>query len=177
MKKILVQSLIALISITLFGQPAMAEENTSVESAVARLSPLKDSGVEGTLTLKKTTGGIQISGEITGLTPGEHGFHIHQYGDCTAADGSSAGGHFAAGGHMHGAPEADGRHAGDLGNLTADENGAVSVNITDDVISFDGENSVLGRAFIVHEKKDDLKSQPTGDAGGRVACGVIGIAK
>ena len=116
--------------------------------------------------------------ELTGLQPGQHGFHIHEFGDCSdVAKAASAGGHFNPTNHQHGAPDASDRHEGDLGNIEADAQGKAHVDITDKVLKLSGNESIIGHAVIVHEKADDLKTQPTGDAGGRLACGVIGVAK
>jgi Cu-Zn family superoxide dismutase len=112
-----------------------------------------------------------------GFTPGRHGFHIHEFGDCSAKDLSSAGSHFNPAMKSHGAPTDEMRHDGDMGNVVADESGKTHLEYIDRKITLDGENSIIGRAVIVHEKEDDLKTQPTGNAGGRVACGVIGKAK
>jgi superoxide dismutase, Cu-Zn family len=149
----------------------------AVVRAIAVLTPTKGSLVRGTVTFQKTDKGIRVSGQITGLSPGKHGFHIHEFGDCSAEDGMSAGGHFNPAGAPHGAPEVDARHAGDMGNLDADSSGTATIDYVDEVMSLSGDGSILGHAIIVHEKEDDLKSQPTGNAGGRVACGVIGVAK
>jgi Cu-Zn family superoxide dismutase len=125
----------------------------------------------------KMENGIQVVAHVEGLTPGDHGFHIHEYGDCSAPDATSAGGHFAPLGKPHGAPTSTDRHVGDLGNITAGEDGAAHLEWLDTHLAFSGPQSILGRAVIVHADPDDLTSQPTGNAGGRVACGVIGIAK
>jgi Cu-Zn family superoxide dismutase len=134
-------------------------------------------GVAGTVWFKPAAGGVQVSARITGLTPGAHGFHVHEFGDCSAADFTSAGGHFNPMGQPHGAPDASARHVGDLGNIQAGADGVATLDWTDKELAFDGKHGVVGRAVIVHAKADDLKTQPTGDAGGRVACGVIGVAK
>jgi Cu-Zn family superoxide dismutase len=102
---------------------------------------------------------------------------VHELGDCTAPDGTSAGGHFNPEGMPHGAPADAQRHVGDLGNLTADDSGMAHYERTDDVIALSGDHSIVGRGIIVHAGADDLTSQPTGAAGARVACGVIGIAE
>ena len=138
---------------------------------VALIIPTKDSKVRGTLRLTQKGEELKIIGKINNLTPGEHGFHIHTFGDLRGTDGTATGGHYDAHGHMHGAPGPE-SHAGDLGNITADENGVATVDIT---TSHTKLHFVLGRAFVVHAGKDDLTSQPSGDAGGRVATGVIGI--
>lgn len=149
----------------------------AVTRAIAILHPTEGSKVEGTLSFTKTGDGIRVEGEINGLTPGKHGFHIHEFGDLTSPDGTSAGGHFNPTGEPHGAPDADKRHAGDFGNIEADQSGAVKVNFEDKKITFEGPASILGRGVVVHAKPDDLKSQPSGNAGDRVAVGVIGVAK
>lgn len=141
--------------------------------AVASLQALGDSGVTGTVTFTETDAGIEIEAHVNGLTPGAHGFHVHERGDCSAPDGTSAGGHFAPSGQPHGAP-GPASHAGDYGNIEADESGHGMLLTTANWITFDrGPNAVAGRAVIVHAGADDLTTQPTGNAGGRVACGVI----
>ncbi|HYC57019.1 MAG TPA: superoxide dismutase family protein [Candidatus Binatia bacterium] len=149
----------------------------AVGKAVAVLHATEGNKVEGTITFTKAGTGVKLSGKITGLTPGKHGFHVHEFGDCSAPDGTSAGGHFNPTGEPHAAPTESARHTGDLGNVEADASGAATIDYTDTRATFEGTNSILGRGLIVHAKADDLKTQPTGDAGGRVACGVIGVAK
>lgn len=145
---------------------------TMPKKAIAVFIPTEGQQVRGTLTLMATNSGVHITGKITGLTPGEHGFHIHEFGDLSSADGTAAGGHYNPDGHMHGGPDSKEKHAGDLGNVKANEDGVATVDVKADVkLHF-----IIGRAFVVHAKADDLKTQPTGDAGGRVALGVIGIA-
>jgi Cu-Zn family superoxide dismutase len=145
--------------------------------AVAQLHPLGGSGVSGTVTFAPVAGGVQVSARLSGLTPGAHGFHVHEFGDCSAPDGTSAGGHFNPAGEPHGGPTDAHRHAGDMGNVTAGADGTATLEYVDSHLSFEGATSVLGRGVIVHARADDLKTQPTGNAGGRVACGVIGIAR
>lgn len=145
--------------------------------AVAVLHPTEGNTAEGIITFTNEDGKVRVKGEVKGLSPGKHGFHVHQFGDCSAADGTSAGGHFNPGGMPHAGPHAEKRHVGDLGNIEAGEDGVAKVDMLDEELAFDGKNSILGRGLIVHAKADDLKSQPTGEAGGRVACGVIGVAK
>lgn len=124
---------------------------------------------------------MNVSGEITGLAPGKHGFHIHEFGDNTNGC-TSAGPHFNPNKKEHGAPNADIRHVGDLGNVEADANGVAKINITDSLISLNGSNSILGRTVVVHADVDDLGlgghelSKTTGNAGARLGCGVIGFA-
>jgi Cu-Zn family superoxide dismutase len=146
------------------------------DMAVAVLHPTKGNKVRGTVWLERRGEEIKLSVRLEGLQPGKHGFHIHEYGDCSAGDATSAGGHFNPEGSPHGGPKDEKRHVGDLGNVMADDKGEVRAEITDSVISFSGPHSIIGRAVVVHAKADDLKSQPTGAAGARVACGVVGIA-
>jgi superoxide dismutase, Cu-Zn family len=145
--------------------------------AIAVLHPTTGSSVAGTATFTVAGDEVKVVADLTGLTPGKHGFHIHEFGDCSAPDAKSAGGHFNPGNHQHGAPDATDRHAGDLGNIEADGSGKAHLELTDKVMKLTGSDSIVGHAVIVHEKADDLKTQPTGDAGGRLACGVIGVAK
>jgi len=147
------------------------------EKATAVLHPSSASHVTGTVTFTKTDDGVRVVADVEGLTPGEHGFHVHEFGDCSAADATSAGPHYNPGKHQHAGPEAEMRHQGDLGNLTADASGKAHYERVDKELKLSGEHSVVGRSVIVHEKADDLKTQPTGNAGARVACGVIGLAK
>ena len=145
--------------------------------AIAVLHATAGSHVAGTVTFTASGDAVKVVADLTGLTPGKHGFHIHEFGDCSSPDAKSAGGHFNPSGHQHGAPDAPDRHAGDLGNIEADASGKAHLEMSDNVMKLSGSDSIVGHAVIVHEKADDLKTQPTGDAGGRVACGVIGVAK
>lgn len=149
----------------------------AINKAVAVLSPTEGSSAKGTVIFTKEDNGIKIIADVEGLTPDKHGFHIHQYGDISVADGTSAGGHFNPDSKKHGAPDTEERHVGDLGNLEADANGKAHYERTDTLITFSGAHSIIGRAVVVHEGEDDLISQPTGNAGPRAAVGVIGIAK
>jgi len=149
----------------------------TVSRAVAVISPLKGSGVRGIVTFEAVAHGVRVVADLTGLAPGKHGFHIHEFGDCSSEDGSSAGGHFNPMGMPHGMPAAEKRHAGDMGNIEANAEGKAHLDYVDAVMSLSGEHAIIGHAVIVHEKEDDLKTQPTGNAGGRLGCGVIGISK
>jgi Cu-Zn family superoxide dismutase len=144
--------------------------------AVAVLHPTEGNEAHGTVYFVDSPAGIRVVAEIQGLSPGLHGFHVHEYGDCSAPDGTSAGGHFNPDGRPHGGPTDALRHVGDLGNISADEMGTAHFEWTDAFLSFSGSHSILGRAVIVHGGDDDFTSQPSGDAGPRVACGVIGLA-
>ncbi len=149
----------------------------NVVKAIAVLHPTEGNQVSGTVTFSQGANGIKIVADVEGLTPGKHGFHIHELGDCSAADATSAGGHFNPKNKQHGAPDDFDRHAGDLGNLEANENGVAQYERVDKFLTFRGPNSIIGRAVIIHAGEDDFKTQPTGAAGARVACGVIGIAE
>ena len=148
-----------------------------VLEAVAVLYPKNDSGVTGKVVFTKVGDAVQVVVSVTALTPGDHGFHIHEFGDCSADDGTSAGGHYNPEKAQHAGPTDDPRHVGDLGNITADENGVANKMYIDSEIALNGEHSIIGRGVIVHADKDDMTSQPTGAAGARVACGTIGISK
>jgi len=140
--------------------------------------------VKGVIHFTQTDAGapVAVTGELKGLAPGPHGFHIHEFGDNTNGC-TSAGGHFNPHGKTHGAPVDEVRHAGDLGNVDAGADGVAGVNISDAAISLAGPLSIIGRTVVVHADIDDLGkgghelSLTTGNAGARVACGVIGICK
>lgn len=149
-----------------------------IGKAVAVLRGTKgNEKVHGVVTFTQTEKGVVIEAHVWGLSPGKHGFHIHQYGDISAEDGTSAGGHFNPAGVDHAAPNSEKRHVGDLGNLMADENGHAMYKKLDTVVQLHGHHAVLSRGLVVHAGEDDLKSQPTGAAGARLAVGVIGLAK
>lgn len=141
-----------------------------------------DGAVTGTIFFTQQDSKVTVTGEITGLAPGQHGFHIHEFGDNTNGC-TSAGAHFNPHGKTHGAPGDEERHVGDLGNVTAGEDGKAKINMTDSMISLTGPLSIIGRTVVVHADVDDLGkggvelSKTTGNAGGRLACGVIGITK
>ncbi|KAL3101210.1 hypothetical protein niasHT_027966 [Heterodera trifolii] len=137
----------------------------------------------GTVDISETVPGkTTLNGTIEGLSPGDHGFHFHQFGDISQAC-MAAGAHFNPHGKRHGAKESEERHVGDLGNVKAAENGVAVVDIKDYLVALNGVNSVVGRALVVHEKADDMgkggneESGKTGNAGKRVGCGVVGVIK
>lgn len=146
-------------------------------SAFASLAAVGNSGVGGDLTFVVEGEGVRVSGTFTGLQPGAvHAFHVHEFGDCSAPDASSAGGHFNPGQQPHGDRAAGGaHHAGDIPNQTAAENGVATVDqyLADLEIGTGGANDIVGKGVIVHAQADDYTTQPTGNAGGRIACGVI----
>lgn len=147
-----------------------------ITKAVATMVPTKDSKVQGHVTFTEHGGKIKVEGVITGLTPGKHGFHVHEFG-AWSEDGMASGGHFNPTQEPHADRDAPMRHVGDLGNVTADENGKATIDLEDALLKFHGPASIIGRGLVVHAKADDLKTQPSGDAGGRLAVGVIGVAK
>ena len=154
-----------------------AAKMPSVERAMCVLSATEGNQVRGMIQFSQVGDMVRVEADVFGLTPGKHGFHIHQLGDISAPDGTATAGHFNPDGHDHGGPDHDVRHAGDLGNLDADESGYAHLEWTDPLIQLGGAESIIGRSIIVHAGEDDLSSQPTGNAGARVAQGVIGIAK
>lgn len=163
--------------------PASAKKPLTIVAATKKaVAVLKgNSSVEGVVTLtQEDAGPTTVSVRVTGLAPGKHGFHLHEYGDTTNGC-ISTGAHFNPNGLTHGAPEDEIRHAGDLGNIVANADGVAEATIVDSQIPLSGPNSVVGRAFVVHEAEDDLGkgghelSLTTGNAGGRLACGVVGL--
>ena len=170
---------VALTTFPVAAQHAHHQEQASgaPTKAVAVLAPTAGNSVHGVVTFTTVSGGVRITTQVEGLPAGGHGFHIHELGDCSAPDGTSAGGHFNPAGTAHAGPDAQARHVGDLGNLTADAQGNASYDRTDTQVSLTGPRGVIGRGVIVHAQPDDITTQPTGAAGARLACGVIGIAK
>jgi Cu-Zn family superoxide dismutase len=167
---------IAALCVMLIGCATLPFVKAPATKAVAMLRPLQGSGVQGRVTFIQEGSSIRIVAEVTGLSPGKHGFHIHEFGDCTAPDGMSLGSHFNPGNTMHAGPDDKERHVGDLGNLDADRSGKAVYNRLDTRISLSGRNSILGRSIVIKVKADDFKTQPGGAAGARIACGVIGIS-
>jgi len=162
------------------GFSQMKHEGTAaggVHKAICVLYPTQGNNVSGTITFTQTATGVQVVADLKGLTAGKHGFHIHEFGDCNSTDGTSAGGHFNPMNKPHGGPMDMNRHEGDMGNIVADESGNAHLDYTDKMLKLSGPNSIIGRGVIIHKGEDDLKSQPVGNAGARVACGTIGIAK
>ena len=146
------------------------------DTATAKLDPKSGSKVTGTITFTKSGDDVQVTGDIENLTPGQHGFHLHDKGDCSAPDAASAGPHFNPSHQHHGGPETAERHAGDLGNIEADSSGKAHVQWKGK-LSLSGADSIIGKSVVVHEKADDLKTDPSGNSGARIACGVIEAAK
>ena len=148
------------------------------DRAIAVLHPTVHGtpALRGTVEFTRTGDGVRVVAHVEGLPPGSvHAIHIHEYGDCSAPDAMSAGEHYNPEGHPHALPTQPRRHAGDLGNLEADDQGKAHLDMTVDNLSIAGEKSpILGRAVIIHSERDK-GTQPSGDAGSRMACGVIGI--
>jgi superoxide dismutase, Cu-Zn family len=152
---------------------AAATQTMPTGKASAAIEARSGSSLSGTAEFMMHGGMMMITVNLKGAPPGQHAVHIHEKGDCSAPDATSAGGHFNPGGHQHGAPDAKEHHAGDLGNMTVAADGSGSVMVHTDQLTLEGSNSVLGHAIIIHEKSDDFVTQPTGNAGGRIGCGVI----
>jgi superoxide dismutase, Cu-Zn family len=158
--------------------PEPAEDIPVHDRLIAVINPTVENEAAGVVTFTREGDNVRVIATITGLEPESmHGFHIHQYGDCSDESGLSAGGHFNPFGMPHGSPTDTERHVGDLGNLTSDADGVASLDYVDTVLDLDGAFSILGRGVVVHAGEDDLESQPTGDAGSRIGCGVIGVAQ
>lgn len=143
-------------------------------TAEAVLKPTQGNAASGTVSFRQEGGSVQVTARVSGLTPGAHGFHIHDKGDCSAPDATSAGGHFNPTGKAHGHPDHADHHAGDMPQLMADAagNATLSARLTGVSIG-EGAANIVGRGLIVHAAPDDFKTQPTGNSGARVACGVI----
>src|SRR5262249_1711707 len=147
-------------------------------TASANLGPTKGNQVAGTVTFVQHGDKVVVDARVTGLSPGLHGFHIHEKGDCTAADASSAGAHFNPRKGPHAGPDSAERHAGDLGNLTADANGVAVYHAEGSGISLGPQaDSVTGPAVTGPANPADLRTQPAGNAGPRLACGLISKGK
>jgi superoxide dismutase, Cu-Zn family len=148
----------------------------SAPSAQAELKPTQGNTASGWVRFEQRGSGVLVTAEVRGLKPNtEHGFHVHEKGDCSAPDAMSAGGHFNPGSSPHAHHSQSARHAGDLSNLTADASGVAKYSYTSDALSVAGgaANGVIGRAVVVHRDPDDYKSQPAGNSGPRIACGVV----
>ena len=138
------------------------------------LAPTAGNQTSGTVTFEARGDKVRVVAKLSGLSPGPHGFHIHEKGDCSAPDATSAGGHFNPTGKPHGDPAAADHHGGDMPMLTADATGEAALEALIDTVTIgSGAGDIVGRAVIVHKDPDDYKTQPTGNSGARVACGVI----
>lgn len=165
------------ISVTLivFALAACASSRPG-PMAMATLQPTANSTARGTVHFQEMADGrVEVQVDLTGVPAGVHGFHVHDKGDC-GDNGNAAGGHFNPTSAPHAAPDAASHHAGDFGNVTAGDNGEVHHRFTTRSVSVSaGTRSAVGRAVILHANPDDLTTQPTGNAGGRIACGVVAL--
>ncbi|MCD0465662.1 superoxide dismutase family protein [Flavobacterium sp. ENC] len=173
MKKVILS--IAIITALIIGCKTSTKSN-DVKTLTVNLEPKSNSTVSGTATFTEKNGKVTFVAKVAGLEPGVHAIHIHEKSDCTAADGSSAGGHWNPTFKKHGKWGSAEYHKGDIGNFTADAKGNGTITLTTDewcVGCGDATKDVLGKGLIVHQGTDDFTTQPTGNAGGRVACAGI----
>jgi Cu-Zn family superoxide dismutase len=144
------------------------------QTATATLAPTAGNTTAGTITFAQKGDKVMVNAKVSGLAPGAHGFHVHEKGDCSASDGMSAGGHFNPTGKPHGDPNAPDHHAGDMPMLQADASGNATLSAELGPMTVgSGVTDIVGKSVIVHKDPDDFKTQPTGNSGARVACGVI----
>lgn len=155
--------------------PPAPPEEAPTGRVFAKIEPASGSRVHGRAEFTQADGKVTMTVEVSGLTPGEHAIHLHENGDCSAPDASSAGGHWNPTYEAHGKWGTHPFHRGDVGNLDADARGRATFTFTTGLWSLDGDPSrnVVGKAIVIHAKADDFTSQPSGNAGARVACGVI----
>ncbi len=159
---------------------AEAPAQSSARQAVVNLASASGSLVSGKVTVMPMAGGVHLTGTVGGLPPNStHGFHIHEKGDCSAADASSAGPHFNPAAAPHGKAESGAHHAGDMDNVVSNAEGVVHLDVHVNGVTLGGgaANDIAGRALVVHAAPDDYTSQPAGNAGARVACGVITVTQ
>ena len=153
---------------------ACAGSGSGDRSAEAVLRATQGNVANGKVSFHQAGDGVLMTAKLSGLTPGAHGFHIHEKGDCSAPDATSAGGHFNPTGKPHGHPDQADHHVGDMPQLVADASGNASLNAKlPGLVIGEGGSGIIGRGVIVHAAPDDFKTQPTGNSGARVACGVI----
>ena len=195
MNKLLLATLISFLALGCqqTGDTAASDDAGSTKSdikqkaaAIAHIKPAKAAATQpswgqptGTVAFYKVGDKVKVVADLTGLPPGKHGFHIHEKGDMSAPDLMSTGGHFNPTGHAHGGPTTSPVHAGDFGNINADANGAAHLELTvsDLSIGTGEKNDIIGKPVIVHAKPDDLSTQPSGNAGARIAGGLIEAGK
>jgi len=159
--------------------PASARSDAAM-TAGANLAPASGSLVSGKIALMPMNGGVHFTGEVGGLAPNSvHGIHVHEKGDCSAVDASSAGGHFNPATQPHGKVGPGAHHAGDMDNITANADGVarVDMHLQGVTMGSGASNDVIGRALVVHAAPDDYRSQPAGNSGARVACGVVAVTR
>lgn len=165
-----IPGIIGIMSTALLAACASIPEQPA---ATATLSARSGSNVSGSVGFAETSGGLKIRAKVAGLAPGAHGFHIHEAGDCSAPDAASAKGHFNPAGKAHGHYSEADHHGGDMPNLMANARGEATFDFTLAGVGLSGPTGVVGRSIVVHADPDDYKSQPAGNSGARVACGVI----
>lgn len=165
----------AFVSAAVVASLAGCAGYSSGPSATAKLEPTRGNTAAGTVTFVQWGEVVKVSGSISGLKPGaEHGFHVHEKGDCSSGDGLSAGGHFNPGGKPHGHHGMGEHHTGDLPSLKADASGVAAIHFESRTIRVGSSaNDIVGKGLIVHRDPDDFTTQPTGNAGPRLACAVI----
>ncbi len=158
----------------LFIAACLSAITAFAQTATATLKPTAGNTVAGTVTFTQKGDKVLMDAKVSGLASGGHGFHVHEKGDCSAADGSSAGGHFNPTGKPHGDPAAADHHAGDMPMLQADAGGNATLSAELGVIAVgSGAADIVGKSIVIHKDADDFKTQPAGNSGPRVACGVI----
>jgi Cu-Zn family superoxide dismutase len=159
-------------------EEAHSHRHAGALTAVAMIEGRSGSSMSGKAVFTEKAGGVLVELWVEDTPPGMHAVHVHETGDCSSEDGKSAGGHFNPGEMAHGSPHMAEHHAGDLGNMWVEEDGTGYHAIFMPVLTVAaGTHSVDGRGIIVHAGVDDLVSQPTGAAGGRIGCGVIRLAR
>ncbi len=163
--------LIGFYASPIYSEPSTTEE--PVKRAIVALNPTKGNKAIGLAHFIEVDGGIRVVVTMDNMPPGKHGIHIHEFGDCSAPDGTSTGGHFNPTRKSHGSPDALQRHVGDLGNIVANEKGHGRYDRVDTVISLNGPYSIIGKSLVVHSNGDDFVTQPTGNSGAPIACGLI----
>ena len=165
-------------SVATTTEPETTSSAEATAGAGVQLSPTQNNTANGGLKITAAGTGVKISGMVQGLKPdSEFGFHFHEKGDCSAPDATSAGAHFNPGNQQHGNPQAQPHHAGDMLNVKSDAQGVAEVSIDNADVSLQtGQpNDILGKALVLHAKPDDYKTQPSGDSGDRIACGVVAV--
>lgn len=165
--------LVYVISLFVIGWSQNSNAAKEITKASTQLQSKSGSKVNGRVSFEKVSAGTLVRAEVKGLKPeSTHGFHVHDKGDCSAQDAASAGDHFNPTKQAHGRATGEHRHMGDLENLVADKNGMAKYERTFPASDL-SVASLVGRSVVVHEKADDLKTQPSGDSGARIGCGVI----
>jgi superoxide dismutase, Cu-Zn family len=157
-----------------FTAACFATMTASAQTATATIAPTAGNTAKGTVTFTQKGDKVTVTAQLSGLTPGGHGFHVHEKGDCSSPDATSAGGHFNPTGKPHGAPDAAEHHAGDMPMLQADAGGnaALTADVSGLTIG-SGATDIVGKSVVVHKDVDDYKTQPAGNSGARIGCGVI----